>query len=83
MTPLPFRLTEDMQVHHFSPCTQYAYLQQVSLFARHFGQSPESSQGTLLNNRNSGTADPSYSSNSTTSPILPSYSRSIRVTTPI
>ena len=35
-------MTEDMQVRHFSPRTQYAYLQQVSLFARHFGQSPAS-----------------------------------------
>ena len=40
MTPLRLRMTEDMQVRHFSPRTQYAYLQQVSLFARHFGQSP-------------------------------------------
>ena len=37
MTPLGLRMTEDMQVRHFSPRTQYAYLQQVSLFARHFG----------------------------------------------
>ena len=42
MTPLRLRMTEDMQVRHFSPRTQYAYLQQVSLFARHFGQSPAS-----------------------------------------
>ena len=41
MTPLRLRMTEDMQVRHFSPQTQYAYLQQVSLFARHFGQSPD------------------------------------------
>ena len=40
MTPLRLRMTEDMQVRHFFPRTQYAYLQQVSLFARHFGQSP-------------------------------------------
>ena len=40
MTPLRLRMSEDMQVRHFSPHTQYAYLQQVSLFARHFGQSP-------------------------------------------
>lgn len=33
-------MTEDMQVRHFSPQTQYTYLQQVLLFARHFGQSP-------------------------------------------
>ena len=42
MTPLRLRMTEDMQVRHFSPRTQYAYLLQVSLFARHFGQSPAS-----------------------------------------
>ena len=42
MTPLRLRMTEDMQVRHFSPRTQYAYLQQVSLFAGHFGQSPAS-----------------------------------------
>lgn len=40
MTPLRLRMTEDMQVRHFSPRTQSAYLQQVSRFARHFGQSP-------------------------------------------
>ena len=40
MTLLRLRMTEDMQVRHFSPRTQYAYLQQVSLFARHYGQSP-------------------------------------------
>ena len=40
MTPLRLRMTEDMQVRHFSPRTQSAYLGQVSLFARHFGQSP-------------------------------------------
>ena len=38
---------------------------------------PELAQGTLLNNRNSGTADPSYSSNSTTSPI-PRYKPRVR-----
>ena len=35
-------MTEEMQVRHFSPRTQAAYVQQVSLFARHFGQSPAS-----------------------------------------
>ena len=40
MTPLRLRMTEDMQVRQFSPHTQYAYLQQVSQFARYFGQSP-------------------------------------------
>ena len=40
MTPLRLLMTEDMQVRHFSPRTQSTYLLQVSLFARHFGQSP-------------------------------------------
>jgi site-specific recombinase XerD len=30
-----------MQIRNFAPLTQTSYLQQVSLFARHFGQSPE------------------------------------------
>jgi site-specific recombinase XerD len=34
-------MTEDMQVRNFSPHTQDSYVQQVSLFARHFGKSPE------------------------------------------
>ena len=41
MTPLRRRMTEDMQVRNLSPCTQDTYLNQVSLFARHFGQSPD------------------------------------------
>ena len=41
MTPLRQRMTEDMQVRNFSLHTQVCYLQQVSLFARHFQQSPE------------------------------------------
>ena len=41
MTPLRRRMTEDMQVRNFSPHTQESYVQQVSLFARHFGKSPE------------------------------------------
>jgi integrase/recombinase XerD len=41
MTPLRRRMTEDMQVRNLSPNTQASYLQQVSLFARHFGKSPE------------------------------------------
>ena len=40
MTPLRLRMTEDMQVRNLSPRTQSTYLLQVSLFARHFGQSP-------------------------------------------
>jgi site-specific recombinase XerD len=34
-------MTEDMQVRNLSPHTQMSYVQQVSLFARHFGRSPE------------------------------------------
>ena len=41
MTPLRQRMTEDMQVRNLSPHTQACYVQQVSLFARHFHQSPE------------------------------------------
>ena len=41
MTPLRQRMTEDMQVRNLSPCTQTCYVQQVSLFARHFHRSPE------------------------------------------
>ncbi len=41
MTPLRQRMTEDMQVRNLSPCTQTCYVQQVSLFARHFDKSPE------------------------------------------
>ena len=40
MTPLRQRMTEDMQVRNLSPRTQESYLLQVSLFARHFHQSP-------------------------------------------
>src|SRR6202521_265426 len=41
MTSLRRRMTEDMQVRNFSPHTQDSYVQQVSLFARHFNKSPE------------------------------------------
>ena len=41
MTPLRQRMTEDMQVRNLSPHTQASYLQQASLFARHFNKSPE------------------------------------------
>jgi site-specific recombinase XerD len=34
-------MTEDMQVRNLSPLTRSTYLLQVSLFARHFHQSPE------------------------------------------
>jgi integrase/recombinase XerD len=41
MTVLRQRMTEDMQVRNLSPHTQASYLQQVSLFARHFRTSPD------------------------------------------
>ena len=41
MTPLRRRMAEDMQVRNLSLCTQDTYIRQVSLFARHFGKSPE------------------------------------------
>jgi integrase/recombinase XerD len=41
MTVLRQRMTEDMQVRNRSPHTQASYLQQVSLFARYFGTSPD------------------------------------------
>jgi integrase/recombinase XerD len=41
MTPLRQRMIEDMQVRNLAPNTQRSYLEQVSRFARHFGNSPE------------------------------------------
>ena len=41
MTPVRQRMTEDVQVRNLSPHTQASYVQQVSLFARYFGKSPE------------------------------------------
>ena len=41
MTPLRQRMTEDMQVRNLALNTQSSYVQQVSLFARHFDKSPE------------------------------------------
>jgi site-specific recombinase XerD len=41
MTQLRQRMSEDMQVRNLSLNTQLSYLQQVSLFARHFGKSPD------------------------------------------
>src|ERR1700745_2789728 len=41
MTTLRRRMMEDMQVRSLSPQTQATYVQQVSLFARHFSRSPE------------------------------------------
>ena len=40
MTALRQRMLEDMQVRNLSPHTQRAYVEQVSRFARYFGQSP-------------------------------------------
>jgi len=40
MTLLRQRMLEDMQIRNFSENTQDSYLQQVSLFARHFRRSP-------------------------------------------
>jgi hypothetical protein len=41
MTPFRQRMTEDMQVRNLALNTQTSYVQQVSLFARHFNKSPE------------------------------------------
>jgi site-specific recombinase XerD len=41
MTSLRRRMTEDMRVRNLSSHTQATYVQQVSLFARHFNKSPE------------------------------------------
>src|SRR6266481_8937134 len=41
MTSLRRRMLEDMQIRNLAVNTQEAYIQQVSLFARYFNQSPE------------------------------------------
>src|SRR5260370_21957768 len=41
MTSLRQRMTEDMQIRNLAVNTQESYVQQVSLFARYFNQSPE------------------------------------------
>src|SRR6202158_2172058 len=41
ITPLRQRMSEDMQVRNLALNTQTSYVQQVSLFARHFNKSPE------------------------------------------
>jgi len=41
ISPLRQRMIDDMTVRNFAPNTQESYLHQVSLFARHFGRSPE------------------------------------------
>lgn len=41
MTPLRQRMLDDMKVRNLAPNTQDSYIQRVSMFARHFGRSPE------------------------------------------
>jgi integrase/recombinase XerD len=41
MTSIRRRMIEDMQIRNFAVNTQQCYVQQVSLFARHFHKSPE------------------------------------------
>jgi integrase/recombinase XerD len=41
MTPLRRRMIEDMQIRNLAADTQRSYLQQITLFARYFGKSPE------------------------------------------
>ena len=41
MTTLRERMIEDMKLRNLAATTQDTYVQQVSLFARHFGASPE------------------------------------------
>jgi integrase/recombinase XerD len=41
VSPLRQRMIEDMRVRNFALNTQDSYLRQVSLFARHFGKSPD------------------------------------------
>lgn len=41
MTPLRQRMLEDMGIRNLATNTQSSYLQQVSAFAKHFGQSPD------------------------------------------
>src|SRR6202049_1559230 len=41
LSPLRQRIIDDMTVRNSAPNTMWAYLKQVSYFARHFGRSPE------------------------------------------
>ena len=43
MTPLRQQVIEDMIVRNLAPTTQATYVHQISMFARHFDCSPESS----------------------------------------
>lgn len=41
MTPLRSRMTEDMQLHGYSPSTQQVYLGSIARLAKHYHKSPE------------------------------------------
>jgi hypothetical protein len=41
MTSLRQRMVQDMQIRNLAVHTQNSYVLQVSMFARHFGKSPE------------------------------------------
>jgi len=41
MTSLRQRMVQDMQIRNLAVHTQNTYVLQVSMFARHFGKSPE------------------------------------------
>ena len=41
MTPLRSRMTEDMQLHGYSPSTQEVYLGSIARLAKHYHKSPD------------------------------------------